>query len=253
MLMSVVALLTSTMPAGAAETVLMDLDITGVWVTASGGARVSGAYLCPSRPGTPAKVSTVVQVVQEVPDGDGYVYGDNIPFPATCDDLHHPFSVTFAVGRGGELFRPHRPIAASAGLSMTNLDGSPVTVIHRMWMRAGSLLSNVEIGGATFTGAGAIRVTGTYICPIGYTVDQTDARLEQLTGERPGTGRIRHFDRRVVCDGTWNEIAVRFRSRRTGEPLEPDLLNAVRLIFGAQDAGGQFLYAEDRDLTIIHA
>ena len=71
---------------------------------------------------------------------------------------------------------------------MINPDGISAGVIHRMWMRGGSLLSNVEIGGAAFTGGGAIRVTGTYICPVGYTVDQTHARLEQLTGERPRTG-----------------------------------------------------------------
>ena len=74
---------------------------------------MTGAYLCSSRLGTQAEVASVRQEVRDG-DGDGYVCGDNGAFPATCDDLPHAFLVTFAAGRGGELFQRHRPIVASA-------------------------------------------------------------------------------------------------------------------------------------------
>jgi hypothetical protein len=114
-------------------------------------------------------------------------------------------------------------------------------------------VADIAIRSVGFLETAAVRVTGTYVCPDGYRVDSTFALVSQLLGRR-GMLKIRHFNRRLVCDGTPNEVAVKFRQTRMGEPLVPDVENFVQLSFGASNGDGERLVqAGDQRTLIIRA
>ena len=93
-------------------------------------------------------------------------------------------------------------------------------------------------------------VLGDYVCPDGYNVDSTFALVSQPTGR--GALKIRHFDRRVVCDGAPHGVAVTFHETRSGEPFVPGVAGSVQLSFDATSSnGGHLVQAVDQRTLII--
>jgi hypothetical protein len=242
------ALAAGTPPAVANQLLLADIDITGVSFTPTGAVRVVGAYMCSSGHEAQSEFDRSGYLSQQLPDT--YLESDSESFAVICDDAGHSFSLKFAGSREGETFRRHRPLMASVSLYATSVDGDSVSASHQLTTTGGTTQANIEVGSAAFTGDGAVRVTGSYICPIGSSAYSTTALVSQFAGR--GHYKIRHFDRRLDCDGTWNELAVLFRLTRLGEPFQPNLVNSVQLAFTAVGADETLVQASDQDNLVIY-
>ena len=237
------------LPAAGAQQTLADVDITGVSVNSTGGVRVVGAYVCPTGSSTGSDYDAIGSVAQQLPHR--YLDSPSASFaPAVCDGAGHPFTLSFPASYDGDPFRRGVPVLATVSLYASDGSGNSASAYHQMTGGGGgSTVANVEVGEVTFTGAGAVRVTGSYLCPAGYTADSTYALVSQFIGR--GSYKQRHFDRRLACDGTWNPVAVRFTRTRLGEPFVPDVTNSVQLSFGASSADGAFVQASDQDTMVI--
>ena len=242
----------SLIPAATADSMLLsDLEVTGLAMTTTGALEVGGSYVCPSGYATRARFDALASVFQQVPGGglDGArFFGLRI----TCDGAENEVALRIPEADIGEAFYSDLPFIVSLSLFVSDGEGDSVSAYDRETRTIETLLADIGVGSATFIKADVVRVTGVYVCPDGYQVDSTFALVSQPIGR--GTLKIRHFDRRVVCNGTPNEIAVKFRETRSGEPFLPDVENAVQLSFGAISSDGERLVQASHQRTlIIHA
>jgi hypothetical protein len=208
-------------PAATAEsTLLADMEITSIVFTTTGELKVTGSYVCPFGYATRSRFDALASVVQQLPGGglDGSRF---FGIRMRCDGAENEVAVR--IPSSGEAFHPDLPLIVSLSVSASNGEEDSVSAYDRETATAGTLVADIGILSVGFikagVKAGVVRVTGTYVCPDGYGVDFTFALVSQLIGR--GTLKIRHFDRRVVCDGTPREVAVKFRETRAGEPFVP--------------------------------
>jgi hypothetical protein len=234
-------------PAATAEsTLLADMEITSIAFPTTGELKVTGSYVCPSGYATRSRFDALASVVQQLHGGglDGSrFFGVRI----TCDGAENEVAVR--IPSSGEAFHPDLPLILSLSVFASN-GKEDVSAYDRETATAETLVADIGIRSVGFIKAGVVRVTGTYVCPDGYGVDSTFALVSQLIGR--GSLKIRHFDRRVVCDGTPRDIAVKFLETRAGEPFVPDVANSVQLSFGATSEDGEHLVEanDQRTLTI---
>jgi hypothetical protein len=237
------------LPATGAQQTLADIDITGVSVNSVGAARVVGAYVCPPGFSSGSSFDATGRVEQQLPHR--YLSSESVSFaPTVCDGTGQPFVLSFPADLDGQPFRRGVPVLATVSIYTTDAAGDSASAYHQTAGGGGNTaVANIEVGEVGFTGAGAVRVAGTYICPIGDTGTSTFALVSQLVGR--GAYKVRHFDRRLDCDGTWNPVAIRFTHTRLGEPFVPDVMNSVQLSFSAESADGVSTQASDQDTMVI--
>lgn len=242
----------SLIPAATADSMLLaDLEVTGLALTTTGALEVGGSYVCPPGYATRGRFDALASVFQQVPGGglDGSrFFGRRI----TCDGAENEVALRIPEPDAGEAFNSGLPLIVSLSVFASGGEGDSVSAYDRETGTVETLLADIGIGSADFIKAGIVRVTGVYLCPDGYRADSTFALVSQPIGR--GTLKIRHFDRRVICDGTPNEVAVKFRATRSGEPFLPDVESSVQLSFGAISSDGEHLVqATDQMALIIQA
>lgn len=245
------ALGTLAVPSAADSSLLADLEITSVAFTATGAVRVTASYVCPSGYAPRARFDALASVFQQVPGGglDGSRF---FGLRVTCDGTGNEVAVRIPSASTDDAFRPDLPLIVSLSVSASDSEEEDVSAYDRETATVETLVADIGIRSVGFIETGVVRVTGTYVCPDGYRVDSTFALVSQLIGR--GTLKIRHFDRRLVCDGTPNKVAVKFQETRSGEPFVPDVENSVQLSFWATSSDGEHLVqASDQDTLIIQA
>ena len=223
-------------PSAAAEsTLLADIEITEVSFTATGAVRASASYVCPSGFAPEDSPFTAFATVeQELPDGR---LARKKAYPKvnfTCDGTTRRIAVKFQTSRSGDTFHPDVPLEAMMQLRMLNSEGDYVHAYDGETYGNEKLLAYIEIRDVSLTSTGAAKVTGIYQCPGGYTVASTLADMNL-----PDEGfEFRRFGRKVECDGTRNNLAVRFHTTGPfGDPPQPDVAYAVGLGFSATADG----------------
>ncbi len=85
------------------------------------------------------------------------------------------------------------------------------------------LLADFEVSGLAIAPNGALQVGGSYVCPTGYA---TRGRYHALAsvfqrGSSGGFDGSRFFGLRIVCDGTWSEVASGFPRSAWKGPSTP--------------------------------
>jgi hypothetical protein len=166
-----------------------------------------------------------------------------------CDGTRNEVAIRIPEAGMEEAFNPDLPLVVSLSLVASDDEEDSVSAYDRETVNVQTLLADIGIGSVEFIEAGAVRVTGAYVCPDGYTVDSTFALVSQPIG--PGALKIRHFDRRVACDGALHDVAVTFHETRSGEPFVPDVANAVQLSFDATSSNGELLVQAIDQRTLI--
>jgi hypothetical protein len=227
---------------------LADFEVSSLALAPNGALKVGGSYVCPSGYATRARYDALASVFQRVPSGgfDGFrFFGLRI----LCDGMRNEVAVRIPEAGTEGAFSPDLPLVISLSLFASGDEEDSVSAYDRETLTVQTLLADIGIGSVEFIEDGAVRVTGHYVCPDGYNVDSTFARVSQPIG--PGTLKIRHFDRRVVCNGAPHDLAVRFHETRSGEPFVPDVANAVQLSFDATSSNAELLVQAIDQRTLI--
>jgi hypothetical protein len=233
------ALASMVMPAVAQGVPVADVEITDAAITVTGAVRIVGSYTCEAGydPEWMARGQAWSAWTGEV----------EVDFAVTCDGSYRDLSVK-VVPPGDRRFLRRRPVSVS--LSLWSHRGRSVNADNTLSMTAGSILADTHISRASLTRSGDVRLRGSYVCPLGYTVDSTYAPLKQLDG----TGFVfqaRDFKKHVTCDGDWNEITLRVPGEQAGQMIQPDLVTNVRFLFEADNAEGLRVGPDSRKTVII--
>jgi hypothetical protein len=244
------AILGSTaIPQAAADSVLLaDFEVSGLAIAPNGALRVGGTYVCPSGYATRARYDALASVFQRAPSG-GFDGSRFFGLRILCDGTRNEVAIRIPQAGMEGAFNPDLPLAISLSLFSSGDEEDSVSAYDRETLTVQALLADIGIGIVEFIEDGAVRVTGAYVCPDGYNVDSTFALVSQPIG--PGTLKIRHFDRRVVCNGAPHDLAVTFHETRSGEPFMPDVANSVQLSIDATSSNGEHLVQAIDQRTLI--
>jgi hypothetical protein len=267
----------------AASSITSDIRVTSVAFTPTGAVRLRGSYQCPLGYELHQTVLSFVQLFQ--PLRYRTLEAKKFLRTATCDGTRHAFSKKFPAGEpvpptlssepghsktpitrtaapdqpsvgaqaaSGSPFRRNRPMYTIARLSVTNGTRNLDARDYEM-TRAEARWAAARIADAEFTPTGVIRLTVSYLCPDGFEVRQPDRTIAAVTELDVAGGHSgKHFDRRVVCDATWNQVRLRFRQTRSGDPFQPGLEYLVEIIFYAFTAEAS-VYVDYAETRIIDA
>ena len=217
-------LLISTAAAGG--TVVADLEITDVEFTARGAVKVTMSYVCPSGYSPAEEEDASASLEQFVDDVQLQRYKRSPGVSFTCDGTSNELTVKFRNAASGEPFHPDVPLFVGAGFFVTNGEGEIVAAGDSETVLEGRVLADLEIQGFELTRTGAAKVTVAYRCPEGYTVDDSIAEVF-VPGE--SGQEFKHFQRKLDCDGSRNELSIRFKTTGSGDPLEPGMQYVVSL------------------------
>jgi hypothetical protein len=236
-------------PLAAADSVLLaDFEVSDLAIAPKGGLSVGGRYVCPSGYATRARYDALASVFQRAPSG-GFDGSRFFGLRILCDGTRNEVAIRIPeVGMEGA-FNPHLPLVISLSLFASGDEEDSVAAYDRETLTVQVLLADIGIGIVEFIEDGAVRVTGAYMCPDGYNVDSTFALVSQPIG--PGTLKVRHFDRRVVCNGAQHDLAVTFHETRSGEPFVPDVANSVQLSIDANSPDGEHLLQAIDQRTLL--
>jgi hypothetical protein len=240
------------MPASAESTVLADIEITDVGFTATGAVEVIARYLCPSGFAAEKDSSFTAFATVEQRLADGRLARKKA-YPKVafiCDGTTRQIAVKFQTSRTGERFHPDVPVEGFMQLRLLNSKGDYVVAYDEETYGGGRPLAYIEIQRAQLTAAGAAKVTAIYRCPDGYMVASTLADMNV-----PNEGfEFRRFSQKVECDGTRNELAVRFHTTGpSGDPPQADMPYAVGLGFSATADGQRSVGAATLQTITIQA
>ena len=243
------AMLGLAIPTAAADSMLLaDFEVSDLAIVPNGALKVGGSYVCPSGYATRARYDALASVFQRVSSG-GFDGSRFFGLRILCDGSTNEIAIRIPeVGMEGA-FNPDLPLVISLSLFVSGDEEDSVSAYDRETLTVQTLLADIGIGSVQFIEDGAVRVSGAYVCPDGYNVDSTFALVSQPIG--PGTLKIRHFDRRIVCDGVPHDLAVTFHETRSGEPFVPDVANAVQLSVDAISLDGEHLVQAIDQRTLI--
>lgn len=211
--------------AAAGGTVVADLEITDVVFTARGAVKVTMSYVCPSGYSAAAEDASA-SLEQFVDDVQLQRYKRPPAVSFTCDSTSNELTVKFRNAASGEPFHPDVPLFVGAVFFVTNGEGEIVSADDRETVLEGRVLADLEIQGFELTRTGAAKVTVAYRCPEGYTVDDSTAEVF-VPGE--SGQQFKHFQRKLECDGSRNELSIRFKTTGSGDPLEAGMRYVVSL------------------------
>jgi hypothetical protein len=166
-----------------------------------------------------------------------------------CDGTRNEVAIRIPEAGLEKAFNPDLPLVISLSLYASGDEEDSVSAYDRETVTVQTLVADIGIGSVEFIEDGAVRVTGAFVCPDGYNVDSTFALASQPIG--PGTLKIRHFDRRVVCDGAPHDVAVTFHETRSGEPFVPDVATFVQLAFDATSSNAEPLVQAIHQRTLV--
>ena len=243
------AMLGLAIPTAAADSKLLaDFEVTGLAIAPNGALKVGGSYVCPSGYATRGRYHALASVFQRVSSG-GFDGSRFFGLRIVCDGTWSEVVLRIPEAGMEGTFNPDLPLVISLSLFASGDEEDFVSAYDRETLTVQSLLADIGIGSVEFIEDGAVRVTGAYVCPDGYDVDSTFARVSQPIG--PGTLKVRHFDRRVVCDGAQHDLAVAFHESRSGEPFVPDVATAVQLYVDATSSDGEHLVQAIDQRTLI--
>lgn len=238
-------------PSAAADsTLLAEIEVRGVAYTREGAARITGAYTCPSGYAPRDEFGANAWVTQHLRNRTLERF-KHFASRVTCDGTRHPIAVKFRTATSGEAFHQDVALLIRLDLSVETSNGDDVFADDEETLTTDAIIATIEIRSIGFNDAGSVRLTGAYRCPASYTVESTAASVSQLIA--PGRHKVKRFDRRVECDGTRNEVAVKFHKTRSGDPFIPDVPNAVQLAFLASTEDGALVQASDLRTLIIEA
>ena len=232
------AMLGLAIPTAAADSVLLaDFEVSGLAIAPNGALKVGGSYVCPSGYATRARYDALASVFQRISSG-GFDGSRFFGLRILCDGTTNEVAIRIPEAMEG-VFNPDLPLVISLSLFASGDEEDSVSAYDRETLTVQTLFADIGIGSVGFIEDDAVRVTGAYVCPDGYDVDSTFALVSQPIG--PGTLKIRHFDRRIVCDGVPHDLAVTFHETRSGEPFVPDVATAVQLSVDAASSDGERL------------
>ena len=226
-----------------------DLEVSGIATAPTGELKVRGSYVCPPGYATRGRDAAVAYVFQQAPSGglDGaQLFGMRI----LCDGTRNRVGIRVPEAHMEGDFDPDVPLVISLFFVADDDEGPALWADDQETVIGQTLLADIGIGSVEFIEDGAVRVTGSYVCPDGYNVDATFAVISQFI-RGPRALRVRHFDRRFVCDGASHDVAVRFQETRSGRPFVPDVLSGVDLGFHATSSNGELLVKAYDQWTLI--
>jgi hypothetical protein len=233
--------------AGADSTLVANVEVTAVAFTATGAAKVTATYVCPS--GYTVQ-DGFVSVSQAAPGGRLGRYRRFPKLDFTCDGSGHKLVVRFQTARSGVAFDATRPLVVFVYLGPQNTSGDYVVASDIETETQEASVADIEIRDVEFNRSDAARVTAVYRCPDGFTTEYTLANLKSLS--EAGI-ESKYFARRLVCDGSRHELRVTFETTSQGDPLQPDVPYSVWVEFSGSVRGQGRVTARDLDTRTIQA
>jgi hypothetical protein len=91
-----------------------------------------------------------------------------------------------------------------------------------------STLARASIERVKFLATAAVKVNAIYVCPTGYATRAIDE--PSVIVAQAGPARTKSFAQRVVCDGTEQQLSVKFAHSASGEPFDPSQPVIARVI-----------------------
>jgi hypothetical protein len=248
------ALTVALAPSAVAGTIrIAHVDLSNLDVRGNGSVKATVTYMCPPgyAPTDNGQWMTITQPIPFSPPQRTELFQRDV-LEVTCDGTTNRALARFrADAYTGKPFRAGLPLITRIDMNLHSPTEQEVLGLYDQEVVTDEApLADVHIRSVGFTGPGVVRLVGSYTCPVGY--ESSDSRGVVSQAFPVPLSREKGFDRRVRCDGTWNEVAVKIWSR-SQDAFQPGVMAVYMYVSASRPVPGAGVWANDGELLIVRA